>query len=191
MPSFTQFQGFEYPAADAPFDVNNTKGPQPFFRDLLDMRRSMWMQTPEAQYPDGYLGTLNSRRADGLMNNLIDRHRNRPYTRGIHKGERIEGRDYFWPEEFNPDTSLELEAVGEKWAPMGFGSWNDRPTWDYPLPGNRGIPRQHLPRGLPTRGTVKWGAVPAASRAGLAAQAPPWSTGRAQMGTPYQMVGRS
>ena len=182
MPSFTQFQGREYPAADAPFDVNRVAGPQPFFRDLLDERRSMWRTTPEAQYPDGYLGTLNSRRADRLMNNLIDRSRNRPYTRGIHKGERIEGRDYFWPDEFNPETGLMLEAMGEKFAPPGMGlEWSGRPLWDNPTIGPRGIPRGR---------TVAWGATDPNAREGLLAQAPPWSTGRPGMVTPSPYAGR-
>jgi hypothetical protein len=190
MTSFTQFQGREYPAADAPFDVNRTMGPQPFFRDVLDERRSMWRFTPEAMYPDGYLGTLNSRRADRLMENLIDRSRNRPYTRGIHKGERIEGRDYFWPEEFNPETGLLLESMGERFAPVGMAGWDDRPTWDNPVIGERMVPRQRIPRGLPRGGTVAWGAASPATRQGLAKQAPPWISGGAQMGTPYPGVGR-
>jgi hypothetical protein len=162
--------------------VTRTGGPQPFFHNLLDERRSMWRATPEAQYPDGYLGTLNSRRADRLMNNLIDRSRNRPYTRGVHKGERIDGRDYFWPEEFNPMTGLELEAMGEKYAPPGLGmEWDANPLWDNPTVGLRGVPRAR---------TVSWGPVDPATREGLLRQAPPWSTGRPSMVTPYQGVGR-
>jgi hypothetical protein len=182
VPSFTQFQGRDYPGGDAPFDVNRVAGPQPFFRDPLDQLRSGWRTTPEATYPDGYLGTLNSRRGDRLMQNLIDRERNRPYTRGVHKGERIEVRDYYWPEEFTPMTGLELEAVGERFAPPGMGwEWAGRPLWDDPQIGPRGIPRGR---------TVAWGPVDPASREGLVRQAPPWSSGRAQMSTPYPGAGQ-
>ena len=41
--------------------------------DALDARRSMYNQTPEAQYPDGYLGTINTRRGDRLLDNLKGR----------------------------------------------------------------------------------------------------------------------
>jgi len=185
MASFTQWRSNEYPASDAPFDVTRVGGPQPFFRDDLDARRSMWRATPEAQYPDGYLGTLNSRRSDRLMNNLIDRAKQRPYTRGIHKGERIEGRDYFWPEEFGPMTGLVYEAMGEKYSPPGMGrEWNgDSSLWDNPTIGPRGIPRGR---------TVVWGAIDPNAREGMLRQVPPWSTGRPAvgLGTPYLGYGR-
>jgi len=183
--SFTQWRSNEYPASDAPFNVASVGGPQPFFRDDLDARRSMWRQTPEAQYPDGYLGTLNSRRSDRLMNNLIDRAKQRPYTRGIHKGERIEGRDYFWPDEFNPWMGIELQAIGEKYAPPGLGrEWNgDSSVWDNPTIGPKGIPRGR---------TVVWGAIDPNVRESMLRQIPPWSSGRPAVGvgTPYPGVGR-
>jgi hypothetical protein len=50
--SFTPWQGNNaYPAGDAPFDVTRVGGPQPFFHNLMDERRSMFRATPEAQYP--------------------------------------------------------------------------------------------------------------------------------------------
>ena len=148
-------------------------GPQPFFRDTLDEMRSGFRQTPEATYPDGYLGTLNSRRGDRLMQNLIDRQRNRPYTRGVHKGERIEARDYFWPDEFNPMTGLVLESMGERFAPPGMGwEWAGRPLWDDPQIGPRGVARGRNSPPQP---------IDPNRREALMRQAPPWSTGRAQV----------
>lgn len=90
------------------------------FRDVLDARRAMMgVRVPQAEYPDGYLGTIQSRREDRLLENIKNRLTNRSYQRGVHKGERIDQRDYFWPEEFNPQTGLEYEAAGMKWTAKG------------------------------------------------------------------------
>ena len=183
MPSFTQWQGRDYPGGDTSPDMNRVAGPQPFFRDDLDQLRSGWRATPEATYPDGYLGTLNSRRGDRLMQNLIDRQRNRPYTRGVHKGERIEARDYYWPEEFTPMTGLELEAMGEKFAPPGMGfEWAGRPLWDDPQIGPRAVPRG--------RTAVQQTVDPNRREGLMPSRPPPWSTGRPQMSTPYPGAGQ-
>lgn len=37
----------------------------------------------------------------------------------MHKGERIDPADYFWPEEFGPATGLQYEARGLKWTARG------------------------------------------------------------------------
>lgn len=90
------------------------------FRDVLDARRAMMgIRVPQAEYPDGYLGTIQSRREDRLLDNLKKRANDRSYQRGVHKGERIDQRDYFWPEEFGPTTGLEYEARGLKWTSKG------------------------------------------------------------------------
>lgn len=114
--SFTQWQ------YNAPYGapVVGVVGPEPLFRDALDQRRSAYRQTPEAQYPDGYLGTITDRQDDKLLKALKESRRNtQPYQRGVHKGERIDPRDYVWPNQFNPETGLELEAQGRKFAPLG------------------------------------------------------------------------
>jgi hypothetical protein len=159
-----------------------TGGPQPHFHNVLDEQRSMWRSTPESVYPDGYLGTLESRRSDRLLQNLIDRQRNRPYTRGVHKGERIDGSDYFWPVEFGPMTGLMMEAAGVRYSPPGLGmEISGDPRFDMKTIGPRGVPRGR---------TAVWNPIDPASRAGLARQAPPWSTGPTTMTTPYPGVGR-
>lgn len=90
------------------------------YRDILDARRSVaTARTPEAEYPDGYLGNVNSRREDRLLKGIQSRLTQRSYQRGIHKGERIDPSDYFWSDEFNPQTGLEREAAGLKFAPLG------------------------------------------------------------------------
>lgn len=87
------------------------------FRSILDAKRAMVGRTPEAQYPDGYLGSITDRREDKMLQHV--RNNARSYTRGVHKGSRIEAQDYFWPEDFNPYTGLEFQARGQKWTASG------------------------------------------------------------------------
>jgi hypothetical protein len=121
MASFSQSLARDYPGSDAPFRAAEVGGPSPFFHDDLDKMRTQWRSTPEAQYPDGYLGTLNTRRQDRLLNGLKQRTSNKPYTRGIHKGERRDPSDYMWPVELNLFTGIELQAQGRKYSPPGLG----------------------------------------------------------------------
>lgn len=81
------------------------------FRDPVDAARTMMGQrVPSAEYPDGYLGTINSRREDRLLNRLKKDINQRAYQRGVHKGERIDPSDYYWPDEFGPDSGLARQA---------------------------------------------------------------------------------
>lgn len=93
-------------------------GPQPVFRNGKDFALSGYNHTPEAQYPDGYLGTITNRRQDKLQG-AMERNNQRSYQRGVHKGERIDPGDYLWPSEFNNQTALKLQAQGKKFAPPG------------------------------------------------------------------------
>ena len=76
--------------------------PTPFFRDFMDQARSRYGTTPEATYPDGYLGTIHSRRGDRLLDRLKTRQNQRSYQRSVHRGERVDYSDYFWPEGLGP-----------------------------------------------------------------------------------------
>lgn len=89
-----------------------------FARDELDARRMSVGRTPEAEYPDGYLGAIPSRRGDRLLDGVKDRENRRSYSRGVHKGERIDARDYFWPSDQQPDRGLKREARGLRQAPL-------------------------------------------------------------------------
>lgn len=71
---------------------------------------------PTAQYPSGYLGTLNSRREDRFFDHLKQRVSNRPYTRGVHRGERIDPADYYWTDQVNPAAGLQAQAHGQRWT---------------------------------------------------------------------------
>lgn len=97
----------------APGDV-----PEPFFRDGLDFERSMYRRIPSAEYPDGYLGTIRTRRDDRVLGYVQGRVTERQYQRGVHKGERIDPQDYFWTSWLNPQSGLEREATGLRWAPV-------------------------------------------------------------------------
>ena len=126
--NWLDLNAFQAPLADS-------YGPQPFFRDELDEFRSMWRRTPEAQYPDGYLGTITARRDDRLLRNLSARATQRSYQRGVHKGERIDPGDYIWPEQFNLTSGIKREARGE---------WEDDPRGyavaRYSPPGGGAMP---------------------------------------------------
>jgi guanylate kinase len=43
----------------------------------------------------------------------------------VHKGERIDGRDYFFPDEFTPETGLELQSMAE-WFDYEPTGWRER-----------------------------------------------------------------
>lgn len=83
------------------------------FRDPLDAARSgMSGFIPSAQYPDGYLGTIQGRRSDKFLDSLQNQLNQRSYQRGVHKGERVDPADYFWPSELQPDRGLRRQAMG-------------------------------------------------------------------------------
>lgn len=87
------------------------------FRSILDARRSMADgRTPSAAYPDGYLGTIKSRREDRLLQAVQSRLTQRSYQRGVHKGERVDPSDYYWTPEVYPEAALEAQAQGIKWT---------------------------------------------------------------------------
>jgi hypothetical protein len=113
-------------------------GPTPVFRSAKDQRISAFGVGPDTQYPDGYLGTMSSNRRQDKLTNAAVRANQRAYSRGVHKGERINAGDYIWPQEFNLLTGVMLESKGKKFAPPGAEPV--RLTNDGKA-GPRGIPR--------------------------------------------------
>lgn len=95
-------------------------GGTPVARDSLDAARlgSSVGRVPSAEYPDGYLGTINDRRSDRLLDSLKTRQNQKNYQRGVHKGERIDPGDYLWPSELQPDRGLKNELRGVRTAPI-------------------------------------------------------------------------
>lgn len=96
-----------------------TFGPAPVFRNAKDQMLTGYRTGVDAQYPDGYLGTMSSNRRQDKVLGTLSRMNARQYSRGVHKGERINAGDYMWPQEFNLYTALEYQAKGLKFAPTG------------------------------------------------------------------------
>ena len=81
-------------------------GGVPVARSELDFLRMGVGRAPQAEYPDGYLGTIRSRRddrgrpssvSDKVLDGLKTRVGQRAYQRGVHRGERIDVSDYYYP----------------------------------------------------------------------------------------------
>ena len=88
-------------------------------RSVMDSLRIGVGKTPSAEYPDGYLGTIRSRRddrgkpyavSDVVLDSLKARQNQRGYQRGVHKGERIDLGEYVWPEGLEPDRRIKAQA---------------------------------------------------------------------------------
>jgi len=80
------------------------------YRSPLDARRASEGQLSYADFPDGYLGTITNRREDKLLNHITGKLTQRSYQRGVHKGEKIDGSDYYWPGDANPMRRIQAES---------------------------------------------------------------------------------
>jgi hypothetical protein len=101
------------------------------YRSPLDAARAAQGQIGQAQYPDGYLGTITNRREDRLLEKIQEKLTDRSYQRGVHKGAKIAPTDYFWDKNgVDPDSGLKKE----------FGARRE----GYTIP----VPR-HVPAGNP------------------------------------------
>lgn len=115
---FTQTYVPGSPGAMSPSAIVGNMPPQPWVRSVLDARRMMYNRIPGADYPDGYLGTIVSRRGDRMLDGLKARVNQRSYQRGVHAGERIDPGDYLWPEETGPLEGIIRQATtGLRHAP--------------------------------------------------------------------------
>lgn len=130
--------GGSYDPARGSVTAPPTVGPAPVFRNAKDAQLSGFGASPDTQYPDGYLGTMSSNRRQDKLTAAVMRTNTRSYSRGVHKGERINSGDYIWPQEFNLLTGLQYQAMGKKFAPPGAEPV--RLTNDGKV-GPRGIPR--------------------------------------------------
>jgi len=108
----------------------NNQGGQgiPVARDALDTTRMGTGRIPSAEYPDGYLGTIRSRRDDRLLDSIKNRVNQKAYQRGVHKGERIEPSMYFWPDSVSNQTGIQRQ--------MKAVLTNDQGTMVYRVPRN-------------------------------------------------------
>lgn len=96
-----------------------TYGPAPVFRSAKDSLLSGHRSQPDTTHPDGYLGTMSANRRQDKILGTLSRMNARQYSRGVHKGERINAGDYIWPDEFNNQTGLLMQSQGKKFAPPG------------------------------------------------------------------------
>ena len=84
----------------------------PVARSELEASRMGTGRVPQAEYPDGYLGSIRSRRDNQLLDSTKNRVNQRSYQRGVHKGERIDPSDYCYPLELQPDRGLRRQMRG-------------------------------------------------------------------------------
>jgi len=87
-------------------------------RSEMDFLRIGVGRAPQAEYPDGYLGTMRTRRddkgkpyavSDVVLDSLKNRQNQRAYQRGVHKGERIDPAQYLWPQNMQPDRGVKVK----------------------------------------------------------------------------------
>jgi hypothetical protein len=100
--------------------TNYGGGGVPVARSELDTLRIGVGRQPSAEYPDGYLGTIRTRRDDRgrasnagerLLDGVKQRTTQRSYQRGVHRGERIDQSDYFWNSAMRPDSQIKRQMA--------------------------------------------------------------------------------
>lgn len=108
--SFAPSQNWQSLGGNGFHGYNNQGGAGiPVARGELDAIRIGTGRVPSAEYPDGYLGTIRSRRDDRLLDSIKSKVGQKQYQRGVHKGERIEAGAYFWSMDFNAQSGIERQ----------------------------------------------------------------------------------
>lgn len=95
----------------------------PVARGDLDAMRIATGRVPSAEYPDGYLGTIRSRRDDRLLDSIKNRVNQKSYQRGVHKGERVDASAYFWSPEFNDQMGIKRQMKAKQVNVNGVTLW--------------------------------------------------------------------
>jgi hypothetical protein len=127
LPWLATAQGGPNGAGAGSVDVGNIQ-----YRDPLDAARAGALgrgRIGEADYPDGYLDTINTRRQDRLDNTISQRLTDRHYQRGVHAGVKMDPVQYFWPEECAPDQGIVREMRGRR-TPDGVLVKRQAPIYD-------------------------------------------------------------
>jgi hypothetical protein len=108
--NFSPSQNIQSLGGNGFYGYNNQGGQgTPVARGDLDAIRIGTGRVPSAEYPDGYLGTIRSRRDDRLLDSIKSRVGQKAYQRGVHKGERIEPNAYYWSEGFHDRMGIERQ----------------------------------------------------------------------------------
>lgn len=113
-------QNIQSLGAGGMYDTNTAYGGGgiPVARSELDFLRMGVGREPQAEYPDGYLGTIRTRRDDRgrpnsaseqVLDSLKVRLGQKSYQRGVHRGERIDPQDYFYPSALQPDRGIKTQ----------------------------------------------------------------------------------
>lgn len=139
--NFSPSQNWQSLGGNGFYGYNNQGGQGiPVARGELDAIRIGTGRVPSAEYPDGYLGTIRSRRDDRILDSIKSRVNQKNYQRGVHKGERIEPSQYFWPSMFNDQMGIQREA---KAKPVNI---NGGVVYKVPRAGQdlRMVPAPHL-----------------------------------------------
>ena len=93
-------------------------GGVPVARSEMDFLRMGVGREPQAEYPNGYLGTIRSRRddrgrssstSDKVLDGVKNRVGQRSYQRGVHRGERIDPSDYYYPSGLEADRGIKRQ----------------------------------------------------------------------------------
>ena len=95
----------------------------PVARGDLDAMRIATGRVPSAEYPDGSLGTIRSRRDDRLLDSIKNRVNQKSYQRGVHKGERVDASAYFWSPEFNDQMGIKRQMKAKQVNVNGVTLW--------------------------------------------------------------------
>lgn len=110
--NFSPSQNWQSLGTEGLNGYNNQGGSgTPIARSDLDGIRMGTGRVPSAEYPDGYLGTIRSRRDDKILDSIKNRIGQKAYQRGVHKGERIEGNAYFWSPEFGAEDGIKRQMA--------------------------------------------------------------------------------
>jgi len=122
--NFSPSQNWQSLGAGGFYGYNNQGGAgTPVARGELDAIRIGTGRVPSAEYPDGYLGTIRSRRDDRLLDSIKNRVNQKAYQRGVHKGERIEPSSYYWSMGFNDQQGINRQAKAKYTDVNGVMVW--------------------------------------------------------------------
>lgn len=131
-------------------------GGQAVARSEMDESRMGIGRQPSAEYPAGYLGTIRSRRddrgrpsstSDTVLNGIKNRIGQKSYQRGVHRGERIDPSDYYYPSGLEADRGIKRQMRGVK---VGNTTLTKKNADNIKL-----VPAPHLPNDGKAGPTVK------------------------------------